>query len=337
MAITNVGFDGSVSAVEFAQLSQHQGTVFPVVCGKNDLAVAANPSSTLTCTIQPGASAGQGVKTTSDTVASVTFSAVVTTGQTRWDAVVLRRNWASGGSASFVVVQGSAAASAPMVLPSGVDLSFDSTHDHVLALVQITYGSTVPTQVVDRRAQAHKVFTFPSASALPTASLALYGMVAELPTGERYKCLTDSGGSPVWESGIPYLSRYRNTTLTMTTSTNYTVDFNVSEDIQGGMAYSAGVVTVPKAGIYSVDSAIHFQSTDPDGQTTLFILKNGSVWRQKTVSYAGENASHDISGSFRCAAGDTVAIRAFQNTGSNMTLFGSAVRYTYLDITYLGA
>lgn len=204
MAITNVGFTGPVTAANFALMSQHQGALWPVVCGKNDLAVTTNPGATLTCTVAPGSSAGQGVLTTSSATESVTFGAVSTPGQTRWDAVVLRRNWASSGSASFVVVAGTAAASAAMVIPSGVDLVLDSTHDHLLALVQITYGNTVPTQVVDRRLQASKVFTAPSVGALPTASVALYGMEAVVGTA-RYRCLSDSGGSPAWVGETPLL------------------------------------------------------------------------------------------------------------------------------------
>lgn len=202
MAITSIGFAGSVGAVEFAQLAVHQGALYPVVCGKDDLAVTANPGGTLTCNVAPGASAGQGVKTTSTATEAVTFSAVVTPGQTRWDAVVLRRSWASTGSAALVVVPGTAGAGAPMVLPAGVDDSLNSTHDHVLALVQITYGNTVPTQVIDRRLQGSKVFTAPALTALPPASAALYGMEAALPTGDRYRCRSDSGGSPAWVSDV---------------------------------------------------------------------------------------------------------------------------------------
>jgi hypothetical protein len=195
-------------------MSQYQGSLVPVVCGKNDLAVAANPAATRTCTIAAGSAAGQGVLTTSSATESVTFGVVSTSGQTRWDAVVLRRNWASSGSASFVVAAGTAAASAPMVLPSGVDSSLDGTHDHVLALVQITYNNTVPTAVVDRRLQGSKVFTAPALSALPPASVALYGMEAVLPTGERYRCL-DSGGSPSW------LSDWSTATNAFTTATGW--------------------------------------------------------------------------------------------------------------------
>lgn len=206
MAITNVGYDGTVSDVEFAQLSQHTGALVPVVCGFNDFAVSVNTGGTLTCNVAAGSAEAPGVLTKSDATASVVFDSVTTTGQTRWDAVVLRRNWSTGTS-TLVVVKGTASAAAPQVLPSGVDLTLDSAVDQVLALVQITNGLTLPTKVVDYRLQGSKVFTAPAPSALPPASLALYGMEAAV-GNERYRCLTDSGGSAAWVGvGTSYSGR----------------------------------------------------------------------------------------------------------------------------------
>lgn len=202
MAITNFGYDGQISAVQFAGMMQHQGIVVPVVGGKDDFAVAANNSATLTCTVAPGVAYAPGVRTVSDSVISKTFDAVVTTGATRWDAVVLRRSWASGGSSTVEVVKGTASASAPPILPAGVDLVLDSSLDQVLALVQFTYGSTIPTAVLDRRVWANPVYAVPSVQALPPASAALYGMEAVV-GADRYQCLTDTSNNPTWVRSEP--------------------------------------------------------------------------------------------------------------------------------------
>lgn len=338
MAITDIGYDGTISDVEFAQMQQHSGVLVPVVCGKADLAVAINGAATLTCTVAPGSAAAPGVFTTSNATESVVFDVVSTGGQTRWDAVVLRRNWSTGVS-TIVIVKGTAAASAPMVLPSGVDLTLDAGLDQVLALVQITNGQSLPTQVVDRRLWGTKKFTLPSSSALPSPTAALYGMEVETPIGERFRCLSDSGGSPAWISGtLPHISRYRSTPLTMTPSTVYTVDYNTTDVVQGGgMTYAAGVVTVAKAGIYAVNTTIHVQVPPTTGGVVIQLMKNTVIWGSIFYGAAGENESLQLSRNVVCAVGDTISVRATQTTPTNITLYGGAsTRHTAFDITYLG-
>lgn len=336
MTITNVGYDGPLSDTDFAQMSSHLGVLVPVVCGRNDFAVTVSSGGVLTCNVAPGSAAAPGVLSTSDGTVAVSFDAVVTSGQTRWDAVVLRRNW-SAGTTTVVVVKGTAAASAPQVLPAGVDLVLDSGLDQVLALVQLTYGSTVPTAVVDRRIWGSKFFTVPSSTALPTPTSALYGMEAETPTGERFRCLSDSSGNPAWVSNaLPFLSRYRNTGTTLTNNVNTTIDFNAVDVSDGGMTYSAGVVTVPKAGKYQINAGFHRQTAATAGDIAIRLLKNGATAAFLTSHNDGRNGSIAISRAVSCAVGDTLAVQALQTSGAPMTLYGSAIRYTFLDITYLG-
>lgn len=204
MTITNIGYDGTVSDLGFAQMQQYAGVKLPVVAGLPDFAVTINAAATRTCNVAVGSAYAPGVLSTSDAVESAVFDVVSTTGQTRWDAVVLRRDWSTGTSTTgttVVVVKGTAAAAAPMVLPSGVDQILDSGLDQVLALVQLTNGQLLPTAVVDRRLQASKVFTAPSVAALPTASTALYGMEA-IAAGVRYRCDLVAG-SPAWIGETP--------------------------------------------------------------------------------------------------------------------------------------
>lgn len=335
MTLSTVGFDGEVSAVEFAQLMQHQGIAVPVVGGRDDFAVAANNAATLTCTVAPGTAYTPGVKATSTATESLVFDAVVTTGHTRWDAVVLRYAWGSGGSVALTIVKGTSAASAPAVLPGGVDLILNSGVDQVLALVQFTYGSTIPTAVLDRRAQAHPIYTFPSVTALPAASVDLYGMEA-VAGGERYRCGSGPGGSPAWINSTPHLSRYRSSVYTLSNATSYTVDFNVS-DAGDGITYAAGVATVPRAGRYQINTSMHLLTTATAGGTTLAIIRNGVTWARMSDSNDGENYSLNLSRVIQCSAGDTLSVTIVQTSGAAMTLFGDGNRNTYLDITYMGA
>lgn len=198
MALTAVGFQGTVNAVQDARRSQFQGVQLPVVGASDALLVAANMSATLACTITAGVAWAHGVMVTSDASASVSFDTVTVAGQTRWDAVVLRRTWTEeGGTVAFAVVKGTAASNAPQVDPA-VNNTPGTIHDQILALVQLTYGSSVPTAVVSKRLWASKVFTATTYGALPAASAALYGTDVSLVDGSRYRCLFDASNNPAW-------------------------------------------------------------------------------------------------------------------------------------------
>ena len=123
---------------------------------------------------------------TNTATATVQLDIVSTAGQTRWDAIVLRRDWSGSGSVSLTKVNGTAAAGAPMVVPTLND-SPGVLHDQLLAMVQITNGSTLPTSIDPRRAWGTKVFTVATVSALPTPSLILYGAEFALVDGTRYR------------------------------------------------------------------------------------------------------------------------------------------------------
>jgi hypothetical protein len=195
MALTKIGFTGTVDSLGYAQSSLYQGAAFPVAGGKGDMAVT--PGTSLTANVAAGRMWAPGVLLTNPATEVVSFDAVTTPGATRWDAVVIRMDWSGSGSAVITVVKGTAGAAAPQVLPSGVDQTLDATFDVVLALVQLTYGSTLPV-VVPRRLWGHKTFTAETLSALPPPSAALYGMHAWLVTGEEYRCLSDATNSPAW-------------------------------------------------------------------------------------------------------------------------------------------
>lgn len=197
MALTpGIGFTGTVDAAQDAVRSKFQGASMPVVWGWGSLAVSVNAGAALTVDIGEGTSWAHGVLTTNDAVVSKSFAAVVLVGATRWDAVVLRRNW-STSAVTFEVVQGVAAAAAPQIIPSGVNNNPGVIHDQVLALVKITQGSTVPV-VVPTRLWAGKLFGAPSLQALPPASTNLYMTEVVLESGSRYRCVRDTSGSYVW-------------------------------------------------------------------------------------------------------------------------------------------
>jgi hypothetical protein len=176
MTLTTVGFDGSVTEAQWAAMSRNVGSPLPVVLGINDFAVSINASATRTVTVAtaPNGAMRHGLLTTSDAVASVVLDDVTTTGQSRWDAIVLHSDW-STNTVTLTKVNGVAAAGAPQVLPSGLANTPGTTHDQVLALVQITYGSTIPTAIQDRRQWQGKTHYGSTLASLPPATAGLYG------------------------------------------------------------------------------------------------------------------------------------------------------------------
>lgn len=192
------GFAGSVDQVEDALRSPFQGNILPVVLRSDSLAVSPNLSGTRSVNIAAGTSWAHGVRAAFDATA-MTFDAVTVLNQTRWDAVIVRRDW-NAGTAVLTKVVGVPAVGAPKVLPAGVRNEPGQVHDQVLALVQITYN--VGTVVVeDRRMLAHKTTWAPSVAALPPADRALFGMEALVgDAGTRYRCGLNSSGVPAWLS-----------------------------------------------------------------------------------------------------------------------------------------
>lgn len=197
MALTAVGFTGTVNAVQDAKRSQYQGAMYPEVGGQPDFAVTTNNAADRTVDIAAGVAWAHGVMVTNTATATVQLDIVSTAGQTRWDAIVLRRDWSGSGSVSLTKVNGTAAAGAPMVVPTLND-SPGVLHDQLLAMVQVTNGSTLPTSIDPRRAWGTKVFTVPTVSALPSPSFTLYGAEFVLVDGSRYRCLLDASNNPAW-------------------------------------------------------------------------------------------------------------------------------------------
>ena len=201
MADITTGFAGSVDQVEDSIRSAYQGSAVPVVQTRAALEVTPNAAGTRTVNVAGGTSWAHGVRRSLDPFQVGNFDAVTASGQARWDALVIRRDWTTR-TATPVVVKGTAAAVAPEVLPAGLNDRPGDVHDQVLALVQITFGSTVPV-VRDRRLVAHKTVTAPSLAALPVPTPQLYGMEAVV-AGARYRCAYNTSNNLAWMPASPY-------------------------------------------------------------------------------------------------------------------------------------
>lgn len=189
MAITSVGYDGTISEAQWANLSTVLGADYGVI-GHTSFRTTAVVGQDRTVAISTGTGFGWGVRDTSD--AQVTLQLGTISTGTRWDLIALRRNWQpTGGTSSFVVVPGTTAAAIPAarLLNPGVQA------DQPIALVQVTAGQTTPTGIMDLRCFASKVLAVETTIALPDAS---YGTDAIVSNADRWRRVTDSGGNLVW-------------------------------------------------------------------------------------------------------------------------------------------
>jgi hypothetical protein len=147
MAITNIGFAGPVDTADWYYLnSVAAGTTYGVEAVSN-AAVSIKTGTDRTVSISPGNLWGRGVFTKSTAVESVTLPAAPASGS-RWDMIVLRRDWAAKAS-TFTYVKGST----QKVLPTRTT-NAGVLDEQPLALVRIEAGKSDVQEVVDLRCYA---------------------------------------------------------------------------------------------------------------------------------------------------------------------------------------
>lgn len=146
MAIISAGYDGTVDEVQWASMIKRVGSSDYGVVHPTGLKVTAAAGADRTVNIAAGQCWGHGVHDTSDSVVSVQLDPI-TTG-TRWDLIVVRRDWTgAGGLTTITAVKGTST----KAIPAARLIGPGTTDDQPLALVQLTAGQTLPTAVVDLR------------------------------------------------------------------------------------------------------------------------------------------------------------------------------------------
>lgn len=172
LTATQAGFGGTttdaqLSETNFALISAEGGQPYGAPETSGDLLVTA-ATATLTASIAPGSVVGYGVRVTNSAAANVSFTLPSGT-QTRWDLVVIRRDWTGNpGTVAFVVVPGVAGSPGARIMPAARFVGGGVTDDQPLALVQLTGGQPAPTQVVDLRVFPSKQLVAADLLALPT-------------------------------------------------------------------------------------------------------------------------------------------------------------------------
>lgn len=137
---------------------------------------------------------------------------------------------------------------------------------------------------------------------------------------------------------VPHYAAYKTVAQAMpTANTFYTATFENVETNEGGILSASGVFTVPIAGKYQVNFGSHIQGTTSTSSTVLGLLKNGVSAADFSNGAVGTNKSWTYSRAVKCAAGDTLAARCRASV-ANANMYGSSgTKYTFIDITWIGA
>lgn len=145
MAITSIGYEGSVSEVQWASLAPYLGKD-PCVANSTAWAPSLVSGVDRTVRLASGTGYGWGVLDTSSANVDVQLDTVAS--GTRWDAIVMHRDWQpTPGLSSFVKVNGTST----KAIPAGLAATPGTTADQVVALAQVTAGQQVPTALIDLR------------------------------------------------------------------------------------------------------------------------------------------------------------------------------------------
>lgn len=210
MAITSVGYDGTIDEVQWAQMIKKVGVSDYGVVGGTDWKVTAVTGGTRTVSIAVGKGWGHGVYDSID--ANVTIALDAATSGFRWDLIAMRRDWTgTGGSSTIVKVNGTAS----KIIPTGRLSGPGVTDDQPLALVQITAGQTMPTAVVDLRCWAGNG----GMAAQDTLALSYLKAVGASCTvlGRAWRCFSDALGNLYWEDELK-----RGAAVTLSMGTGWT-------------------------------------------------------------------------------------------------------------------
>lgn len=146
MAITSVGYDGTVDEVQWASMVSKVGGYEYGIDSAAHFAVS-QIAGTRMISIAPGTAWGRGVMDLSDAAVNLQLDSVAT--GARWDMIALRRVWgpSNGGPTELVVVKGTSAKQ----LPAGRLVNPGFSDDQPLALVRVQAGVTSIPEIVDLR------------------------------------------------------------------------------------------------------------------------------------------------------------------------------------------
>jgi hypothetical protein len=174
VTITSIGYTGTINATQWAaQTASYVGR--SGVSGDGQCVGSATDWQTTivagvdrTVRIAPGTGYGFGVVDVNDATFDVQLP--IASG-TVWYAIIARRHWTTTPTNSTVF--GYVTGSASLLLPTGLSANPGVEADQPIALVQITSGTTSPTDIIDlRRDRTGRFYDIRGARTYATSALA---------------------------------------------------------------------------------------------------------------------------------------------------------------------
>lgn len=257
MAIISVGYDGAVTESQWSDMIKKIGSAEYGVVEVGDWKVTAVTGADRTVSIAAGKGWGHGVF--DENTANVTLQLDTVASGSRWDLIVMRRDWTGvGGVSTFVKVNGTSAKEIPVGRTKGPGV----IDEQPIALVQVTAGQTQPTAIIDLRCWSGNGGLFAN-DELALTYLDSAGSQVKV-AGRLWHRIIGTGGSAAW---------------TTTTSDGAIPLFGPSSTLAGGAAPSGGNYLIQAgSNVGSSDSTgfgrIVFPKPFPNGLLTI-IMTNG--------------------------------------------------------------
>lgn len=201
MAFTSIGYGLTVDQVAWSALGPSLGTP-PGVLGASDFALTVIGGTDRTCYLEPGTAFGYGIRDTTAAGISLTPDAL-SGGGARWDALVLRRDWAAKTTTAVLVKGAAGGSNTTPVLPSGLQNQPGVVTDQLLWLTCTvpkagTGGAVSLTTVQDYRAWWSPSVFVRGLNAAPVGLLGLEANVRSDTGTETWRREVGSGGAGQW-------------------------------------------------------------------------------------------------------------------------------------------
>lgn len=314
MAITSVGYPGPIGAPEWAGLASSLGADYGVV-GPGDLRVSVVSAADRTVKVAVGKGYGKGVFDSSSAEETIQLASI--SSGSRWDLVGLQRTWDGEDSATTVAgITGTASQTAVFASRPATPGTSDF---QPLALVQVTFGSTVPTAVIDLRVwQAN-------GGAVANHVLALQylnGAGTEVWIGtDVWHRYVDGAGALQWSSmptgSLPHVRLSQAADQQRSGGQWGQVSLTSSSDVAGPQpwTYSGGAVTITEAGLYQIEANV---SMTVAGFSVQIYRTAGGVVLGQSPTGSGASLTNGASCTRRLNAGDVIVVRVFPAATANV-------------------
>ncbi len=310
MTITAIGFDGTVNEAAFAKLQAYIG--HPSSVGAQGH-FAATPVVGVDRTVRLAAGDAwqDGVLATSD--ANIDLQGGVVATGSRWDTVVLRRNWSTNAVTAVMV-----AGTSTRAVATGLNATPGTLSDQVLYIVQFTAGSTSPTTIVDLR----RVYTNPPASV---------DVAADIPDKEVGEIFYERSTGKNWQyDGVSLLPLHITDSGVVSAGVVGVTGVQSTANITARMRRVIDIIV--NISLDCVTSIAHTSNTTAN-MTDIKIANIPSPFRPSTQTYFSWNGAGLIAGTGYIATNGDVVLSTM--TMESFTLpSGSNI---HIDATYFGA